>query len=348
MLATKSELWAPHDTKALRGPLRGPFQPSTSTAGLAFTMSQCIREDFPGRQSPSQKGPSSKVAADYIKVSKQPTNHYRSEHKRSMMTPSPPRRRLVGVSTKMYFSVARTRSYVSDVLQTLSQSPDLTDQVDVFIIPDHITLASVVSQISSFSPSASPTPPPELLVGAQDAFWEDTGAYTGEVSPAVLSEVGCRIVELGHAERRRIFHESDEATARKAAAAARNGLIPLVCIGERTEGEIHVAVDECRVQVEAVMAAVPDDAEVILAYEPVWAIGAAEPAGAEHVVGVVQKIRGLGCVEARRGTTRILYGGSAGPGLFEKLKDGVDGLFLGRFAHDPKQFHQTILEIAKA
>ncbi|KAI1451242.1 Triosephosphate isomerase [Annulohypoxylon moriforme] len=263
--------------------------------------------------------------------------------------PSPPRRRIVGVSTKMYFSAARTKQYVHELLQIISSSsplPGLPDQVDVFIIPDHVTLTSVVSQLEGT----------QILTGAQDAFYEDTGAYTGEVSPAVLAEVGCRIVELGHAERRRIFGETDLDAARKAAAAARHGMIPLVCIGERTKGEddegtaaaTAVAVDECRHQVEAVLASLPDDAEIVLAYEPVWAIGAAEPAGAQHVVAVAREIRALECVRRRGGTTRILYGGSAGPGLFEKLKDGVDGLFLGRFAHDPAQFYRTILEVAAA
>ncbi|KAK8859245.1 triosephosphate isomerase protein [Apiospora arundinis] len=253
-----------------------------------------------------------------------------------MATPSG--RRLVGVSTKMYFSAARTRDFVQQVKELLSATPQLLDNIDVFIIPDHITLTSVVAQLEGT----------KVLTGAQDAFYEDAGAFTGEVSPAVLAEVGCRIVELGHAERRRIFGETDDDAARKAAAAARNGMIPLVCIGERTQGEVSVAVDECRVQVESVMAAVPDDAEVILAYEPVWAIGAAQPAAADYVVGVAQRLRGLDCVQRRKGVTRLLYGGSAGPGLFEKLKTGVDGLFLGRFAHDPSQFYKTIQEVATA
>lgn len=238
----------------------------------------------------------------------------------------------------MYFSAARTRQFVDEVLQLVSKSPQLLDEVDVFIIPDHITLISVIAQLDRT----------KILTGAQDAFYEDSGAFTGEVSPQVLAEVGCRIVELGHAERRRIFKETDDDTARKAAAAARNGMIPLVCIGERTQGEVVLAVDECRAQVESVMAAVPEDAEVILAYEPVWAIGASSPAAAEYVVNVVKDIRALDCVQRRSGTTRILYGGSAGPGLFEKLKRGVDGLFLGRFAHDPAQFYKTIQEIASA
>lgn len=253
---------------------------------------------------------------------------------------APARRRLVGMSTKMYFSAAQTRQYVTDLESQLKTSPDLFDKVDIFVIPDHLTMASVVTQLESSS-----TP---IKVGAQDAFWEDSGAFTGEVSPSVLAELGCQIVELGHAERRRIFGESDADTAKKAAAAVRNGLVPLVCIGERSRGAVSMAVGDCAAQVAAVVGAVPDDAEVVLAYEPVWAIGASEPASADHVAGVVEAIRGLPFVQGRKGLTRIIYGGSAGPGLFEKVKEAVDGLFLGRFAHDPAAFVKTIREVASA
>ncbi|KAI8624976.1 triosephosphate isomerase [Xylariaceae sp. FL1651] len=298
---------------------------------------------------------------------------------------SPPRRRrLVGVSTKMYFSFARTTSYMDALVSALSQlSPDLLASLrdtDIFVIPDHVSLTSVIAQLRR-----APVP---VLAGAQDAFHEDAGAFTGEVSPAVLAEVGCRVLELGHAERRRLFGETDESAARKAAAAARNGIVPLVCVGERTKPpalssssppaftptavsphdsssqndvdddhdhddydknlDVPSALPEIRTQVEAVLSAVPPTADVILAYEPVWAIGAAAPAGASYVVAVAQAIREFACVRGRPGTTRILYGGSAGPGLFGKLKDGVDGLFLGRFAHDPEQFVKTICEVATA
>ncbi|KAH7134166.1 Triosephosphate isomerase [Dactylonectria macrodidyma] len=251
-----------------------------------------------------------------------------------------PQRRLVGVSTKMYFSAARTAEYVDQLLQLLSTADaSQLDDIDIFVIPDHVTVVSVIDKIKGN----------KIWCGAQDTFYEDSGAYTGEVSPAVLAEVGCRLVEVGHAERRRLFGETDEITAKKAAATARAGMIPLVCIGEKTRGDTSIAaVDECRSQIESVIAAVPDDAEIILAYEPVWAIGASQPAEVGYVVEVTSAIRRLDCVRRRRGPTRILYGGSAGPGLFQKLKGGVDGLFLGRFAHDPAQFYKTIQEVAAA
>ncbi|KAK3390812.1 triosephosphate isomerase [Podospora didyma] len=306
------------------------------------------------------------------------------------MTPSPPpppapgkgmRRRIVGVSTKMYFSAARTEAFVQDLLGMLESPPssadapgsdprsgsetphadfrsgsgsasggggNLLDLIDVFIIPDHITLAGVVRQTEMVKGRS------KVIVGAQDCYSEDAGALTGEVSPAVLAEVGCGIVELGHAERRRLFGETDASTAAKAAAVARNGMLPLVCVGEvarvsTLEEGIDAATKEVLGQVRCVLAALPDDADVVLAYEPVWAIGASEPAPVEHVCGVVRRVRASAAVQGRTGQTRIVYGGSAGPGLFARLVGGeVDGLFLGRFAHDPAQFYRTICEVAEA
>lgn len=255
------------------------------------------------------------------------------------------RRRIIGLSTKMYFSLQRTHDFTTAALSAVATlPPDTLSKVDVFIIPDFVTLYPTSKQIEASGSN--------VWLGAQDTHWDDNGAFTGEVSPSVLKEVGVRIVEVGHAERRRLFGEDDDITARKAAAVARNGMIPLVCIGEKTKSNdaqgITVAVDEVRVQVDAVMAAVADDAEVVLAYEPVWAIGASQPAGEAHVLAVVRGLRDLQSVKGRRGVTRVVYGGSAGPGLYERLKDGVDGLFLGRFGHDPAQFVKTVREVVEA
>lgn len=246
-------------------------------------------------------------------------------------------RRIVGTSLKMYFDLPSTLSYVESVAALSTFASE--NHVDLFVIPDFISLLSTKDILANTA----------VMLGAQDTFWEDKGAYTGEVSPLNLSQAGVRIVEIGHAERRRLFHETDADVARKAAAAVRNGLIPLICIGEKTHGQIAsaavgMAIQECKPQIQAVLDAVPDDSEIILAYEPVWAIGASQPAGADHVVAVTQQLRKL--TEGRKGDVRILYGGSAGPGIFGKLKDGVDGLFLGRFAHDVKNLEQVIKEMA--
>jgi triosephosphate isomerase len=243
-----------------------------------------------------------------------------------------PHKRTVGVSLKMYFDLEKTSKYIADCAALAPHA--LSRNVDIFLIPDFLSLTAA-STILRFEA-------PTVKLGAQDCFWEDSGAYTGEVSPAVLRQIGCSLVELGHAERRRLFGETDEIVAKKARAVLRNGMIPLVCIGEKTRGSVEVAVEECRGQVVSILEVLGKDEEVIFAYEPVWAIGQAEPAEAGYVVDVVKGLRGL--CEGRE--VRFLYGGSAGPGTFEKMKDGVDGLFLGRFGHDVKNFREVISEVA--
>jgi len=214
--------------------------------------------------------------------------------------------------------------------------------VDLFIIPDLISLQSSKQQLEGA----------DIRLGAPDCFWEDEGAFTGEVSPKSLKELGVAIVELGHAERRRLFGETDETVALKARAVLRNNMIPLICIGERTQSSVQDALSEVRPQVESILKVLDDiggledkKQEVIFAYEPVWAIGQPEPASSEWVKGVVSAMRDI-CRAAGRGDEiRFLYGGSAGPGTFEGLRDGLDGLFLGRFAHDVKNFWNVVAEV---
>jgi triosephosphate isomerase len=244
---------------------------------------------------------------------------------------SPQRTRTVGVSLKMYFDLERTAQYVRDC--TTLGPHALSLKVDIFIIPDFLSLSAASTTLRLEAPT--------IRLGAQDCFWEDSGAYTGEVSPALLKTIGCSLVELGHAERRRLFGETDEQVAKKAQAAVRNGLTPLVCIGEKTKGTIGEAVEECRPQIQSVLDVT--DEEIIFAYEPVWAIGQPQPASAEYVVDVTKRLREI-CGTRQ---VRILYGGSAGPGTFQAMKEGVDGLFLGRFGHDPERFRQVISEVGE-
>lgn len=251
---------------------------------------------------------------------------------------TPREKRILGTSLKMYFDLAQTTAYIDSVAQLSAKAQQAN--IDLFVIPDFVSLLPANDRLGSTN----------IILGAQDVFSQDAGAFTGEISPVVLKQAGVGIVEIGHAERRTLFAETNDLVAAKAAAVVRHGMTPLICIGEKDQRKIAseavgYAVSECQAQIAAALARVPDDVDVILAYEPFWAIGAAEPAPSDHVVAVTQSLRTL--VAKRSGRTRILYGGSAGPGTFESLKDGVDGLFLGRFAHDVRNLERVIDEMSR-
>ena len=259
----------------------------------------------------------------------------------------PPRRRIVGVSLKMYFDYHSTLKYVFDIVREAerdSRFPPVEKDVqalDIFLIPEFVSIPPTTEKLHQSCCN--------FWVGAQDTYFEDHGAFTGEVSPASLAQIGCRLVEIGHAERRALFGETDENVARKAAAVARHGMIPLVCMGEKVGNcGVDAAADECWAQVCGVFDLVTDDTETVLAYEPIWAIGAAEPAGPEHIVAVTHRLR-TRILKERPGrldvSFRIIYGGSAKPGLYEHIYKTCDGMFLGRFAHKPAQFLQAVFEV---
>jgi triosephosphate isomerase len=154
------------------------------------------------------------------------------------------------------------------------------------------------------------------------------------VSAAELAEVGVRLAEVGHAERRRWQGETDEVVAAKTAAAMRHGLTPVVCVGEVESGHPADAARESVRQLRSALTAAPIG-RVIVAYEPVWAIGAAAPAPPAHIRASCAALAAELTQSADRAGSTVIYGGSAGPGLLAALGDTVDGLFLGRRAHDP-------------
>ena len=252
-------------------------------------------------------------------------------------------KRLIGVNLKMYFDAPSTTSYITAIAKFVA--PPASVSTGMFILPSYPCLASASDLLDMT---------PQVILGAQNCCSEDSGAYTGEVSPLMLKQVGCRLVCLGHAERRRApFNETDEVVAEKAKAVVRNGMIPLVCIGEKSRSGIMsegvgLAVRECSPQVMSVLRAVPGDVPIVFAYEPVWAIGAQEPASADHVLAVVKSLKQLFETMEGRAEVRILYGGSAGPGTWETLKEGLDGLFLGRFAHDVENFERVVREVEES
>ena len=241
-------------------------------------------------------------------------------------------RRLVGVSLKMYMDLPRTRDWMAALARMV---PDgLPEDVDLFVVPGYLSIRDAVDALSGS----------RVAVGAQDVFWENQGAYTGEVSAPLLVQAGCRYVEIGHAERRRLFGETDADAGRKVTASVRAGLVPVLCIGEETASTPDAAIMHCAGQIAAALNGIAADREVVIAYEPVWAIGAPRPASAGHIRAVAGGLREA--LRERR-NTRLIYGGSAGPGLLGSLDDTVDGLFLGRFAHDIDALRAVLAEASR-
>jgi triosephosphate isomerase (TIM) len=235
---------------------------------------------------------------------------------------------VIGVSLKMYFSHARTVEWCRAVADIARTHPALADaNAELFVVPTYLSVPAAREILGDLA-----------LVGAQDLSTEDAGAFTGEVSGAEIAELGCRVVEVGHAERRRLFGETDETVRAKTDAALRNSLAPILCIGEAVQSTPANAAAECIRQLDDALMLARERGHfgrVIVAYEPYWAIGAPEPASPEYIRAVCAELRDHVRGLSEFPQSAVIYGGSAGPGLLTQIGGSVDGLFLGRFAHDP-------------
>ncbi|WP_307842691.1 triose-phosphate isomerase family protein [Salinibacterium sp. NK8237] len=246
----------------------------------------------------------------------------------------------VGVSLKMYFSHQRTIEWCTAVAE-IARTHDavLSGAAELFVIPTFPSIPAAQQILNGLA-----------RVGAQNLSTEDAGALTGEVSGSVLAEVGCTVVEVGHAERRSLFGETDDIVRAKIAAALRNNLRPVLCIGEAAQATPAEAATECIRQLDdAVRDADTHDHQgpITIAYEPHWAIGAPEPASAGHIQAVCTRLREYAHTLTLHAGSTVIYGGSAGPGLLTELAGTVDGLFLGRFAHDPAAIRSILDEIGR-
>ncbi|WFR65776.1 triose-phosphate isomerase [Curtobacterium flaccumfaciens] len=268
----------------------------------------------------------------------------------------------IGVSLKMYFSHARTLEWAAAVADIARIHPAVrSGAVELFVIPTFPALVPVRDVIGDAP----------VTLGAQDLAWADSGAYTGEVSGAELREIGVDLVEIAHAERRSLFHETDDDVAGKVHAAFRNHLRPLLCVGEASlptgsaatslrrlrdasepagvgPASSQTAVDEVTAQLDRFLATATADGlagPIVAAYEPVWAIGAPAPAPDDHIVAVLAGIEQYLATRPELQGSTVIYGGSAGPGLLTRGQGRIGGLFLGRFAHDPEAI-RTILDEA--
>lgn len=231
----------------------------------------------------------------------------------------------VGVSLKAYFGRSQARAWFGRISESIRDHEALrTGRVDVFVIPSYLQIDDA---ITAFSGSG-------IAVGAQNVSEHPVGAYTGEITAAELQETGVTYAEIGHAERRRLFGESDETAAAKAAAALAHNLTPVLCLGETERLDAAAAATATVAQLHASLDGA-GTGPVVVAYEPVWAIGASEPAPVDHIATVTRKLReAVDAIDGRAGSP-VIYGGSAGPGLLTRLGNDADGLFLGRFAHEP-------------
>jgi triosephosphate isomerase len=244
-------------------------------------------------------------------------------------------RTLVGCSAKSYFTVERARTWGPQVAAGAGTTDGL------FVCPS-FPLIPVL--LETFGAAGG-------LVGAQDVSPYPSGPYTGEVSAEVLAELGVRLVMAGHPERRRLFGETDELIRNKVAATVAAGMAPILVVGEQQEGES--AEQAVAAQLDAWLGELPDDADLVVAYEPAWAIGRPQPAPPAHVAQATVAVRAL--VEGRVADPRVIYGGSAQRGTFRAIRaaassaSGVpDGVFMARFGLDPQDFLTVVAEVRGA
>jgi triosephosphate isomerase len=248
----------------------------------------------------------------------------------------PERTPYIAANWKMHKTVAEAARFVDALLPRIAAT-----QHDVVICPSFAALAEVVERSRGSA----------VRVAAQNMHEEESGAFTGEVSAPMLVELGVEAVVLGHSERRQLFGETDEALARKVPAALTAGLEPILCVGESEEardaGQTEAVLER---QLQADLAKVEPArlAEMVVAYEPIWAIGTgrtATPEQAQEAIAFIREVLRQQGTEADR--VRILYGGSVKPANAAELlsQPDVDGALVGGASLDPEDF-AAIVEAA--
>jgi triosephosphate isomerase (TIM) len=243
------------------------------------------------------------------------------------------RRQMVAGNWKMHGSRAANQALLAEL--EMSLNPDWP--IDIVVFPPYVYLSDAVRMLEDG----------RIAVGAQDVCAESGGAFTGQVCAAMLKDVGCRYVIVGHSERRRWYHEDDALVARKFAAALDAGLTPVLCLGETLdEREAQQTESVISRQLDAVIAmhGVGGFARAILAYEPVWAIGTGRTASPEQAQEVHSFLRNrIHAQDAKIGShLRILYGGSVKAGNAAELfsMPDVDGGLVGGASLSADEFQQ--------
>jgi triosephosphate isomerase len=216
------------------------------------------------------------------------------------------------------------------------------DAVDVSIHPPFTALRSLQTVLD-----ADRIP---IFLGAQNCFWETQGAYTGEVSPSMLAKLAVSYVIVGHSERRQLFGETDEVVNRKAVAVLAAGMRPIVCVGETlAEREAGETEGKCVSQLRGSLKGIPAEqvAGMVIAYEPIWAIGTgkvATPGDAQGVIGRLRAEAGEVWGAEAAASVRIQYGGSVKPDNIAELmaEPDIDGALVGGASLNPDDFSRII------
>ena len=242
------------------------------------------------------------------------------------------RRPVIAGNWKMYKTAAETRAFFQAFAPLIAAST----HCDIIVAPPFTALPVAVDSARGTS----------ILIAAQNLYWKPEGAFTGEISAPMLVEIGCRAVIIGHSERRQFFGETDETVHRKTKAALEAGLTPLVCVGEHlAEREANLTKSVLQRQCECGFAALTpaEFSRILIAYEPVWAIGTGRTATPEIAADAHRHIRSLVTAlftPEMASALRILYGGSVKPENIKGLmaQDEIDGALVGGASLDPKSF----------
>jgi triosephosphate isomerase len=248
----------------------------------------------------------------------------------------PDRRPIIAANWKMH----KDHLEAIQTVQRLSYLLDRKDaeRVDVVICPPFTALRSIQVLLEGDRLPYS--------LGAQNVYWQDKGAVTGEISPPMLAALKCRYVVVGHSERRQLFGETDEMVAKKVRAVFAAGMTPIICMGESLEErEAGQTEDKVVRQARAALGGLTEEqvAAAVIAYEPIWAIGTgrnAEPQDAGEVIGVIRRTAFAVASEAAAGAMRVQYGGSVKAGNIRDFMahPEIDGALVGGASLDPEEF----------
>jgi len=246
------------------------------------------------------------------------------------------RRRVIAGNWKMFKTQAETRAFFSAFLPLAGA----VRRCDIVIAPPFTAISAAVEAARGST----------VGIGAQDVFWEKEGAFTGEIAPPMLVEAGCRYVIIGHSERRQFFGETEQTVAKKTKAALAAGLTPIVCVGELLEQREAGRTEEvCERQFGGGPGALtPEEfSRILVAYEPVWAIGTGKTATPEIAAAAHSFLRK--CAEKKFSpdlaqALRILYGGSVKPDNIQGLmaQEELDGALVGGASLDAKSFASIV------